>query len=58
MYVKDEVGGKKLPAMMDIGEGTMYMAKGLTDEISLPYKEKKGYMKGVNEKSLLIYIVA
>jgi len=43
---------------MDIGAGTMYMAKELINEISLRYKEKKSYMKGFNAKSLVICTVA
>jgi len=55
MYVEIEVGGKKLQAMMDTGADKVYMAKELADEISLPYKKKKGYVKGVNARSLPIY---
>ena len=36
----------------------MYMAKEFTDEISLPYKKEKGYVKGVNVKSFPIHGVA
>ena len=40
---------------MDIGADKVYMAKELADEISLPYKKEKGYVKGVNAKSLPIH---
>jgi len=41
-----------------MGADTLYIAKELTDDISLPYKKEKGYVKGVNSKSLLIHGVA
>jgi len=55
MYVETEVGGKKLQATVDTGADTVYMAKELTDEIHLPYKKERGYVKGVNAKSLPIH---
>ena len=57
MYLEIEVGGKKHQATMDTRVDNMYMAKELTDEISLPYKKKKGHMKGANMKSLPIHRV-
>jgi len=36
MYVETKVEVKKLQAMVDIGVDTVYMAKELTDEISVP----------------------
>lgn len=55
MYVEIEVRGKKI---QDTGADTVYMMKKLTDEISIPYKKEKGYVKGINAKSLPIYGVA
>ena len=52
MYVKTEVEGKKLEATVDTGADTVYMAKELADEMRLLYKKEKGYIKGVNAKSL------
>ena len=53
-----EVGGKKLQATVDTGADTVYMAKELADEIHLPYQKERGYVKGVNAKSLPIHGVA
>jgi len=58
MYVKIEVEGEKLEVMMNTGVESMYIAKELADEIHLPYKKEKGYVKGVNVKSLPIHGVA
>jgi len=58
MYVETEVGGKKLQAVVVTEADTVYMAKELADEIHLPYKKERGYVKGVNEKSLPIHGVA
>jgi len=58
MYVETEVGGKKLQATVDTGADTVYMAKELADEIHLSYKKERGYVKGVNAKSLPIHGVA
>jgi len=58
MYVDTGSGGKKLQATVDMGVDKVYMAKELTDEISLPYKKEKGYVKGVNAESLPIHGVA
>ena len=58
MYVETEVGGKKLQATGDTVADTVYMAKELADEIHLPYKKERGYVKGVNAKSLPIHGVA
>jgi len=58
MYVETKVGGKKLQATVDAGADEVYMVKELTAEISLPYKKEKGYVKGVNAKSLPIHGVA
>lgn len=55
MYVEIEVRVKKI---QDTGADTMYMTKKLADEISIPYKKEKGYVKGINAKSLPIYGVA
>ena len=54
MYVETEVEGKKLEAMVDTGANTVYIAKELANEIRLPYKKQKGYVKGVIAKSLPI----
>ena len=43
---------------MDTGADTVYMAKELADEIHLPYKKERGYVKGVNAKSLPIHGIA
>jgi len=45
MYVETKVGGKNFQATADIGANNMYMTKELADEISLPYKREKGYVK-------------
>jgi len=58
MYVEIKVGGKKLQATVDMGADKVYMEKELVDEISLPYKKEKGYVKEVNAKSLPIHGVA
>ena len=55
MYVETEIGGKKLQVTVDTGADKVYMAKEIADEISLPYKKEKGYVKGVNAKSLPIH---
>ena len=44
--------------MGDTKAYTVYMGKELANEISLPYKNERGYVKGVDEKSLPIYRVA
>jgi len=54
MYAGTKVGTKKLQAMVSTGADIVYTAKELADEIILPYKKEKGYIKGVNAKSLLI----
>ena len=54
MYVETKVGGKKLQATVDTRANKVYMATKLADEISLPYKNEKGYVKGVNVTSLPI----
>jgi len=48
MYVETKVGGQKLQATVDTGADNV---------ISLPYRKEKGYVKGINEKSLPIYRV-
>jgi len=58
MFVDIEVEGKKLQATVDTGADTVYMAKELADQIHLPYKKERGYVKGVNAKSLPIHEVA
>ena len=58
MYVEVEVGSKKLQALMDTGADTVYITKELADEISLSYKKKKGYVKGVNARSLPIHEIS
>jgi len=58
MYAETEVGGKKLQVIVDTGANTVYMARELADEIHLQYKKEKGYVKGVNAKSLPIHGVA
>jgi len=55
MYIETEVEGKKLEAMVDTEPDTIYMAKELANEIRLPYKKEKGYVKGVIAKSLPIH---
>ena len=44
--------------MVDTGADTVYMAKELADQIHLLYKKKRGYVKGVNAKSLPIHGIA
>ena len=58
IYVETKVGGKKLPATVDTRADKVYMEKELADKISLPYKKKKGYVKGDNAQSLPIHGVA
>jgi len=58
MYVETQGGGKKILATVDIGAKNVYMGKELTNEISLPYKKEKDYVKGVNAKSLPIHVIA
>ena len=58
MYIEIKVGGKKLQVMVEIGVDNVCMEKQLTDQISLPYKKVKGYMKGVSEDSFPIHGVA
>ena len=43
---------------MDTGADTIYMEKKLASDTSLPHKKEKGYVKGVNAKSLPIHRVA
>ena len=43
---------------MDTRVDNVYMVKELANEISLPYKKEKGYVKGVNVKSLPIEGIA
>ena len=52
------INGKPLQAMLDTGADTVYMAKELADEVGLSYTKEKGYVKGVNAKSLPIEGVA
>ena len=40
---------------MDTRADTVYMAKELADEICLPYKKKRGYVKGFRAKNLPIH---
>ena len=58
MYVKTEVEGNKLEATVDTGADTVYLEKEFVDKILIPYKKEKGYVKGVNAKSLPIQGVA
>ena len=58
MYVETIVGGKKLQAMVDMGVDTVYIARELANKIHLPYKKERGYVKGVNTKSLPIHVAA
>ena len=44
MFVETEVGDKKLQAMVDTGADNVYMAKELTDKISLPCKQEMGQL--------------
>jgi len=55
IYVEIEVEGKKLETAANIGVNTVYMANELANEIHLPYKKERGYIKGVNTKSLPIH---
>ena len=58
MYVETTINGKPLQTMLDTGADTVYMAKELADEVGLSYTKEKGYVKGVNAKSLPIEGVA
>ena len=44
--------------MLDTVADTVYMTKELADEVSLSYTKEKGYLKGVNARSLPIEGVA
>jgi len=54
MYVETIINGNQLQVVLDTGVNTVSMAKELGDEIGLSYTNEKGYVKGVNAKSLLI----
>jgi len=54
MSVELIINGKLLQAMPDIGADTVYMAKELTDDVGLSYTKERGYVKGVNARSLPI----
>jgi len=58
MYVETIINGKPPQAMLDTGADTVYMAKELAEEVGLSYTKKKGYVKGVNARSLPIKGVA
>ena len=58
MYVETIINGKPLQAMLDTGADTVYMAKELTEEVGLSYTKEKGFVKGVNARSLPIEGVA
>jgi len=58
MYVKTKVGGNKLQATVDLGVDTIHIVKELANEISLPYRKEKSYMKGINANSLPIHGIA
>ena len=54
MYVETVINGKPLQVMLDIGADTVYMAKELADEVGRSYTKEKGFVKGVNARSLPI----
>ena len=58
MYVETKIEGRKLEATVDTGADMVYMEKELADEIRLPYKKERGYVKEVNAKSLPIHGIA
>jgi len=58
MYVKTKVWGKKIQAMVDTGEDTVYKVEQRANEIRISYKKERGYVKGVNIKSLPIHGIA
>ena len=58
MYVETIINGKPLQAMLDTRAYTVYMAKELADEVGLSYTKEKGFVKGVNARSLPIECVA
>ena len=58
MYVDTGVGGNKLQKTVDTGAEKVYMVEELANKISLPYNKEKGYVKGVNPKSLPMHGVA
>jgi len=58
MYVETMINGKPLQAMLDTGADTVYMAKELAEEVGLSYTKEKGFVKGINTRSLPIEGVA
>ena len=58
MYVEAIINGKPLQAMLDTGADTVYMAKELADEVGLSYTKEKGFVNGVNARSLPIAGIA
>ena len=52
------INGKQLQAMLDTVADTVYMAKELAKEVGLSYTKEKGFVKGVNARSLPIEGVA
>jgi len=58
MYVETVINGKPLQAMLDTRADTVYMVKELAGEVGLSYTKEKGYVMGVNARSLPIEGVA
>ena len=58
MYVETMINGKPLQAMLDTGADTVYMAKELAEEVGQSYTKEKGFVKGINTRSLPIEGVA
>jgi len=58
MYVETQVACKKVKATVNTRADTICTTKKLMDEIGLLFRKEKGYVKGVNVKSLPIYGVA
>jgi len=58
MYIESIINGKPLQVMLDTGTDTVYMAKELADKVCLSYTKEKGFVKGVNLRSLPIKGVA
>ena len=52
--MKTIIKGKPLQVILDIGADMVYMAKELPDGVGLSYTKEKGFVKGLNARSLPI----
>ena len=58
MYVEIIINENPLQAMLDTQANTVYKAKELANEVGLSYSNGKGFVKGINTRSLPIEGVA